>query len=532
MSDMRGSALKPLSIKSRGNYTDQKILSENIPRAIIIFTLFSTFSMFCTAFVEASLGSRLYSLYSNMKNTYYYYFIYSYIKDVDLIFEFSLQGEKKCNESNLETYLFGHIERLEGVCVKQNNGTDSSFSIDFDGNYNQSECTATSINFKSPISLKKWGDETVCFNKTNNYDLNFSFKKKCDEGSADCGGYGGYRYCLKDRPICPVFSIFSDTTPQEEFLKSKSIVSELISTNLSGLYVYKLRNISEYLHSASFILEFSYNNSFYYQNKSYFSGEYVNFFLNKYIDFRFINPVTKIQFPTIFKKTKFIINQKDFITRHFGDIKNSMEIGNKNAIVSSYPTEKFIFNYKNIKLPEAKCLPYFEDKNYFQKLQILFLDFLGSTLAKYITWSIVEIIFIIIFEGYILGYIRLRQIRRMKLNHHDKLSEAVTHNVVCFCQLFIIIMKYFALAYSKIRMNKKLDFLNLLIEKECYDDNVMTIVLGLYKDFISLSLSYIEECLIINTVRISVVGVNFLLYLYQYYYVKGRLQDLNPQKQE
>ena len=491
-----------------------------IQTIIIYIELVTTFTMIVMTLCEIYYGYIMYSNLNLITSKYYYAHMKSIISTVNILLDFEIKTpNNKCRVETPKEYVFSQIESLNSLCIKTNTN-QTNFTLDFSYS-NSTICNSTKITLNNPLLIKNWWfNKSLCFNDESSLNFQFIFRKNCAQNERICGGYGGYNYCFSSingtvLAKCPIFSILNSTRNNN---------SKNVSNLGEGINFYMVRTVNKDYQFANSLIQFYYGDTKYSFENTDLNDIYNDTSTLKYYDFS--NKTFLIVFNNL---GNYNLSSKVFIDNINLSISNSIEINNKSYKILNYPRLDFSFNIKDIRLPEENCLSYFEDKDYMQTIQILFIEFISSSIAKYWIWTFVQLIFLINFRVYIQVYLSIKILLKENIFYHDKISNSVTNNVITFFHAFIIFIKGFILLFSKSRMNLRSNFAKFIIDNNCYEDRAFMFSIAIYLNDIGDVLTKFNLCLIMNYIAISFISINFLLFILNRYLYNSK--DLHLIKQ-
>lgn len=495
------------------------VLKRRIIYVEILFILFLT----ATCLKELFTGMDMFSIYSRISTTYYYENILFYIRNVNFIFDVTVNTNSTCGSSYSKEN-FRKVNYLENVCLIQNSQNSSYWDFYYT-KPSDKQCTSTTFTLDQSTTINYWGNFYYCTISASQKLVTFYFVENngnCETGDYKCGSYYNYTYCmrkdsttnaLQNITYCPLMNILPYT--MLDIVKSLGMPYEVIHINNQNFLFTRI--ISEELSAFFFAFRLHYGNLSIATDNATFSTPYINYYRNDYLDFANQNQYSVLNHQSDVDVTK------GFLNNYFNPyvVIDNSKTNYGILTIQDSPAHDFSILFKQNLLPEENCLSYFT-YNYMKTYDFLssldlFINFVDLSGPRYIGWTIIELIYIALFYFYYKGFLIYYEFKG-NIRTLDKNNECVSELTMGLLTAVILLIKCFNNAFQTSNLNINLNVAHLIIKNNCFKkDEYFNASLKLYYDDVNglyqSSLSTIHFLI----VRFAVLILYELIIGYYYY---------------
>jgi len=488
--------------KTKDLTTQVKEPIEILRRRMIILEAIVICGIIGISVLEMSGGLNIYTQYQAFISTYYYETIQYYIRNLDFVFNITIQQAKECPDNF--TYMeFNEVNTINGICITTNkmkkllpnDPTVPQYNLAFEYD-NTTDCERNTLILDRTIYSNYWANFYYCQVSYPQSYVSFYFVKaqndnnsSCYDKDINCGTITGYNFCMykitnktnfDQVDYCPYGTIIA----KDDYKEDPNYVHEKATLYFNDKIYYLIRKISEEFNGFYFSFRASYGNISASSDNEILKKKYVNYERNSLVDFSDNNR------HSVLTKEADLDVFGGYFSNYFKPILMQQNINNTGTIDIANAPYNFSMRYKQNYLPDASCFDILESKdstnrNFLNSLD-LFLEHLQVSAPRYIAWTILEIVFIGIFYVYLRGFIIFNEWlgkMNLKIDELEMRNEIYTEIEINMFSIIIMILKFINNYVQLGNIKSNLDTSDLLISRDCFKNDIFfSNSIKLYKD--------------------------------------------------
>jgi hypothetical protein len=370
-------------------------------------------------------------------------------------------------------------------------------------------CDSNELTLDNLNNINFWDNLYYCTETYSSKYIKFYFTRdRCNVGDIECGTYFSYIYCMRiDSSLisnninqCPYMNVIVTLD------KTTLPFPDPLPLKLNYYYYYLVRNITNMgpnKFTNYFTLKLMYGSSRLPANDSDLESTYSSYQRLNQIDFSKDESISYL--PTLLD----IDSNMQFLFHYFNpEVINTLTKNYGILNIVGSPKSYFSVRTKFTYLPSKECLPLFDIKmnggSYYLESFDVFIDYIKDTGSKFVGYSLMEIVYLVIFLYYYRGVIIVQRLAE-SFEESDLLKNLKNDRVGSRSKIFfsglIKFLKTFTLVVQWVYLNNNLTFVDKIYSNNCFTiDKDFTSSLRLYLKDVPILRTFTLICLLLNLI--------------------------------